>query len=493
MQTENRNTGKRFKNDENVLDLQEMLEDYIRCIRKYWLILLVILILTSVFAAGVQKLCYEPVYQSKIAYAIDKTGDTSIDAAIAARLSEALPTVTSFKEFKDELQEKSEKKVALENYSISAAYTAETNFFVVIIRADSQKISNVVLEAFKTVYPEWAATSTGRLELQIVDESKAGDTPINPFGMRKMLLTSLLMGMVVCFLLMTFYVLNLKTVRRESDMQKVTSKKCISSIPDVKLKKRSKSTKELLLISNKRIDWGFKQAILSAQSRIEKRMEKDGQKVLLISSTIPQEGKSVTAVNLALAFAQDEKKILIMEGDLRNPTVGRMLGIEETTNGLVDYFISDCQLDSVIIKKGEIDIIPGGSSRGELSGFIIEDKMKRLMANLKERYDYILIDTPPSYLFADAAILSQYVDAVVYVVAYDYAELPEIRNGISTYLQNDKLLGYLLNRNPGGYSSYGKYGYSQYGVFGYGKHSSYGKYKHYLGKDYEAMNTEDSL
>ena len=114
-------------------------------------------------------------------------------------------------------------------------------------------------------------------------------------------------GIAVCFVVATIYVLSSKTVRKESDMKKVTVKSCITVIPDVKLKKRINSQKEQLLITNRRVDWGFRQSILGAQSRIERQMEKENKRVLLVSSTLPEEGKSLFALNLALAFEQERK------------------------------------------------------------------------------------------------------------------------------------------------------------------------------------------
>lgn len=90
-------------------------------------------------------------------------------------------------------------------------------------------------------------------------------------------------------------------------------------LPDVKVKKRSKSKKVQLLISNKRVDWGYKQSVLSLQSRIDMQMQKREQKALLVTSTLPQEGKSLLALNIALAAKENGKKTIIIDGDLPLP------------------------------------------------------------------------------------------------------------------------------------------------------------------------------
>ena len=126
-----------------------------------------------------------------------------------------------------------------------------------------------------------------------------------------------------------------------------------------------------------------------------------------------------------------------------------------------------------------------------------EKRMEELMKHLRAEFDYIIIDTPPSYLFSDAAILATYTDSVLYVVRHDMAELPQVKKGMEPFILEDKLIGYILNRSHRGFASYGKYGYGKYGYgkYGYGRYGygKYGSYQKYVKDDEETMNTEDSL
>ena len=153
--------------------------------------------------------------------------------------------------------------------------------------------------------------------------------------------------MILCLAIAALYAQLIRTVRKESDMKKITSKGCISLIPEIAVKKREKSKKQQLLLSNKRVDWGFKQSV---QLRIEKQMEQEHKQVLLVSSTLPQEGKSMTAVNLALAFMQHEKKTVLIDGDLRKPSVAEMLGMEEQ-KGLAEYLKGNAKVKEVLQKS----------------------------------------------------------------------------------------------------------------------------------------------
>ena len=86
--------------------------------------------------------------------------------------------------------------------------------------------------------------------------------------------------------------------------------------------------------------------------------------MLLVSSTIPEEGKSLLALNLALAFWNAGQKVLMMDGDLRNPTIGRVLGLEEGHPGLSDYFKNGTSMDDIIQTKENLDVITAGTIRG---------------------------------------------------------------------------------------------------------------------------------
>jgi len=486
MDTEIRNNTQQYKDDEIVLDLRGLLGDYARCLKRYWLQLFLVLFIITTLAVAYFNITYEPVYIAKIAYAVEKTEDPVIDAAIAKRLSLSISTVASLKEFREEMINNITENSINENYEISSSNTENSNLFTVYINSNNYKNSNILLENFKEIFPKWAYEIVGSAEVQITDESIADKEPVNPYFLFLSAAKGFIGGIIVCFIIATIYAFSTKVVQRESDMRKITIKNCIAIVADVKLKKHMNNTREQLLISNRRVDWGFKQSILAAQARIERQMEKENKKVLLVSSTIPDEGKSILSINIAQAFEMREKKVLIIDGDFRNPTVGKRLGIDKECPGLSDYFKKKISLDKIIQTKENLDIICAGTVRGGASSILPEKDMRALMENLINWYDYIIMDTPPSSLFADGAILSEYADAVIYVVRHDKATVKEIRDGIEPYIRSDKLLGYIINRKPGGYSSYGKYGR-------YGGYKRYEKYKKYVELNKETMNTEDSL
>lgn len=488
MQTEIR-TDRNVYSSPEPMDFTEILEDILRCLKRYWIQLLLVLVAAAAVTVAYLNASYKPVYSAKVTYAVNKTGMTENDAALAKRLSSSVAKIYGTYEFQDELFDSiQEKSLDPGKCWISTQYTEGANLFTVTVSSNDFRNVDPVLEAFQQVYPRWADKSNGSVELETVDRVQASQIPDNPYSMIDCAVKGLLVGLVLVAALTFLYAQTLHTVRKEKDMKKVTSKGCIALIPDTKMKKRTNENKSHLLISNKRIDWSFKQSMLSAQSRIDQIMTRQEQKVLLVTSTLPQEGKSLMSVNLALAAVQNGKKTVIIDGDLRNPSVVRVFGFEGKKAGLSDFFDGKAEPDEIITRSGELAVIGGGTRTGGVSGIISDEMMEDLMGYLRRVYDFIVIDTPPSGLFSDAAILEKYADTCLYVVRQDMATLHEIQEGIAPFIIENKLAGYLINRSSSSISSYGKYG-----KYGYSKYGHYGKYKRYIKTTETSMNTEDTL
>lgn len=470
------------------IDMVEILDDSVRCLKRYGIQLLLIIIAVTAAVVTYFNFTYQPVYSAKITYAVNRTGDTAIDASIAKRLSSSIGILSENVDFREQIFQQAEDVPDGEKFWFSSQYTEGANLFTISINSDSFEYVDAVMDSFQQVYPSWADRINGSVGLETVDILQASEEPDNPYSLLDYASKGLLAGCALAVCLGAFYVQSLRTVRREKDMRAVTAKGCLTLIPETKLKKRSSSRKQQLLISNKRADWGFKQSVLTAQSRIDQQMEKNGQKVLLVTSTLPQEGKSMLSVNLALAAIQNDRKTILIDGDMRNPSVGRMFGFEGKAPGLSDYFDKRAGVDEIIVDSENLSVISAGTRNGGASEIVSGEMMQDLMAYLKKNYDFIIIDTPPSGLFSDASIFSGYADEVLYVVRYDMADIREIREGITPFTEAEKLLGYVINRSRRSFSSYGRYG-----KYGYLKYGRYGKYKRYIKTDESSMNTEDSL
>ena len=139
-------------------------------------------------------------------------------------------------------------------------------------------------------------------------------------------------------------------------------------------------------------------------------------KVLVVTSTQPQEGKSTTVGNLALSLAQNNKKVLIIDCDLRKPSMHKKFDVTNEY-GLTETLLGRKKFEDVIHSyKPLLDILPTGKTPPNPLEMIGSDSMKALIEELRHEYDYILIDTPPVLAVSDATVLSTIADGVIFVV-----------------------------------------------------------------------------
>jgi len=149
---------------------------------------------------------------------------------------------------------------------------------------------------------------------------------------------------------------------------------------------------------------------------------KDGGQVLLITSSISGEGKSFLSINLAAALARVEKKVLIMECDLRKPMVTKKFGLAKA-KGLTDYLIGAATEEEIIRPLEAFDnlsLISSGPVPPNPVELLMNGKFEALMIRLRTQFDYILIDSPPAAILTDAKVLGMVADSTLYVVRFNY-------------------------------------------------------------------------
>lgn len=189
--------------------------------------------------------------------------------------------------------------------------------------------------------------------------------------------------------------------------------------------------------------------------------EKQHGKTLLFTSSIPAEGKSFVASNYAASLAIANKKVLLIDCDIRRPRAHESFGIK-IEKGLESILIHDAPVESLIMKGilPNLDLLPTKNMKHNVTELFLRDKMKHILETLKDRYDTIILDTPPLAVASDAAILSKAVDGVVVVVGYDQVakrELEFTKEMLDNASAN--IYGFIVNGVDKRGMSYGNYGY----------------------------------
>ena len=206
--------------------------------------------------------------------------------------------------------------------------------------------------------------------------------------------------------------------------------------------------------------------------------------VVGVTSSMRGEGKSTTAINLSYVLAEKGSKVLIIDGDLRIPSVAKKLQISSRPG--VTNLLMNKSSDVEAFKSDLLDnwyIVPAGDIPPNPSELLGSNRMQKLIEALKEQFDYIVIDLPPVNIVSDALSISPFISGMIVVVREEYTEKKELTRCMRQLsLSNVKVLGCVLNEASSGNGSYGKYKYKKY-KHGYGYGYGYGYYKSHKDTD----------
>jgi capsular exopolysaccharide synthesis family protein len=195
-------------------------------------------------------------------------------------------------------------------------------------------------------------------------------------------------------------------------------------------------------------------------------------KTILITSSVPKEGKTTVAINLAFAMGQ-LNKVLLIDTDLRRPTLGKQFGLPGFQPGVANLVAGTHSLEECIVtdEHSNVDLICAGTIPTNPQEILASEKFNTLIRSLEGKYDHIILDTAPTQAVSDAIVVSNLCDSVVYVVRADSTSEKVINNGISRFLQiGYRVDGVVLNQvdlkkanKTGDYSGfYDQYSYNSY-------------------------------
>ena len=182
------------------------------------------------------------------------------------------------------------------------------------------------------------------------------------------------------------------------------------------------------------------------------RLGRRGQgQIIAVSSAAAGEGKTVTAINLAGALAHgSEARVLLIDADLRRPSVGKALGLlDPHVNGLADA-VTDGTLDLTKVAR-RIDpfslwVVPAGDPRAQIHRILRSPRLEQLLANARQAFDFIVIDTPPLLPVFDSALLARIVDGLLVVVAANQTPRKLLGEALNL-VEPAKVLGIVFNRD----------------------------------------------
>lgn len=462
--------------------------------KRLWVLLVIITVVCTARSYFSTSFSYTPQYEASATVSVTTPGGSYANIESAQEMAAIFPYILTTGVLEDVVL----NDMGLDSLPGQIDVEAEDgmNMLTITVSSGDPQMAYNILQSVIENYPEVAEYIFGETELKILDETGIPSDTQREVVIRGSYKRGALQGIIISGLILCLYVFMKRTVRKKEQLNKHINLHDLGSLPHVKMKKRRKEEFNNLTILNKRISLAYEEAIRRLRIRVMREEESEKGGVIMVTSSIPGEGKTTTAVNLALAIASQGRKVILADCDPRNPSVAETLQDEEKHPGIGAVLRGKVSLQQALTEfeipghKETMEVLYGGKANTGDASLLGSRRMEKLVEALRKRADYVILDTAPADLLVDASLLGKYVDYVLYVIRCDYTKISKIRSGIESLSMRDvNLLGYVFNDDVNQKSSRYGYGYG-YGYGRYGRYGSYGGYSRY-GKSRKTGQKED--
>lgn len=430
-------------------------------------------------------------YYHKLEYTASMTvsiNEKSLSAYTTTAVSKAIETASVFQTlFVSDVMKAKIEEVTGETMSgaISTSQISQTNLIQIKATADSPEGA---FKTLTTVYDNYKLVTDYAFEDVVIYVLNYPVVPVAPSNsvsfLGIMLKACPLACIFICGLIVLISFLR-DTIKTESAIKDILVLDIISSVYHERKNKTLKTfiqkTNKKILLTDPLVNPSYSDSFKKIGMKLEYMSRSHNKKVFTIASTNENEGKTTIAVNTAIILAQNGHKVLLIDLDLRKPAVWRFfnsLNFEDGENRHISDIIKSSRLyddDIVYDKDSGVHLLCGKKSVTHSSEYLSHSGFKKILDKVRNDFDFVIIDTSPLALIADAEIISSYTDGVLLVVRQDNTAIDAINETIAAFNRKSSVLGCIFNdvKTLEGYVI-GSNIVQKYGHYGkYGKYSKY--------------------
>lgn len=474
------NSKELLQNEEWSLDIYSI----IRALLKDWW-MIVTAGLVGIFCAYIMaSVAYTPIYTSSMTFIVSSKGATSnlSNLTAANNMAETFSQVLNSRLLKKKIQQ--ELNLDYLPGTIETTVVEGTNLMTLKVSAPSPEHSFKIMKSVLNNYSEITDYVLSNVVLDVLEAPVVPKAPSNPISAQDMMKKYCLIGMALMAALLALIDYLKDNVKNEKEVEKKLDAPLFASIyHEVKnktLKSKLKKTKKGLLITDPTNSFLFVETYKKIRTKLMYKADQKESQVILVTSVMENEGKSTVAVNIALALAQKSERVILVDGDMRRPASYKILQKKvEKEQEIGEYLNGKVPLKKILQRDADtgLYLMIGSKPCSNSTELVSGSAMRSLMKSAKASADYVVIDSPPTSLMADAEVLAEYADVSLLVVRQGMANAKGLNDTIDM-LENgsSELLGCIFNDVKTGVFTgkkvWGGYGYGKYGR----RYGSYGRY-----------------
>ena len=465
------------RHNANKIDILSIVRD----IARQWWVILLFSISAYLAAVIIMTVRYEPVYTTTTTFAVSARGTNVsffVDMSSAKETAEKLQLVLD----SELLKRKVVEDLNLESFEARAyaSIVPETSMLVLTVQDKTALQSYRVMKSILANYRSVSEYIVQDVVLNVIQPPAIPSYPSNSTGARRIGgIAAIAAAILLGFYIAVFSYMK-DTVKSAKEAKKKIAATYLGAIYHERSAKsrKNKKKKTSMCITNPLLSFVYVESSRKAASRVRSALDKKGKKVLLVTSVAENEGKTTVASNIALSIAQEGKKALLIDCDFRRPAIYKVFDIpRQEVKDLPHLIYTEGDKSSIItkLKTENLYFILNQRSTSNIEDIVKSGKFSSIIEFVRDRFDYIILDTPPLGMVPDAEEFANFSDATLIVVRQDVALAPNINDAIDTMNKtNAHLIGFIYNDARGGLPGSGNhYGY------GYGGYGSYYRYTAY--------------
>ena len=434
-------------------------------LKNIWLVVLAAVVMCiGVFVY--ENLAYQPTYTTETTFVVSPRSNGSY-VGFYSSLSTAEEMAGVFEEvFASDVLKRMIKEDLQESdisFTVTASVAEGTNILRVSANSDSPGNAHAVMQSVLKNYRKVSGYLFGDVVLDVLKKPQISVTPANIFNTKTYMVLGGVLGMMAMVGLIA-----LLSVLRPTTKTLNCAKRRMEESPLSVLKKEKtfrlfrRQLKRPPLITDTGTSFLYTESLLRLVHKVRYKMEREGMKILLVTSVAENEGKSTVSANLALALSKHGYKVAYVDMDLRKPAVHKIF------KGLPREDLLTCLKEGIpasLDEPRQLHILSNSNPRSGTDKLLHSDALKELLAELREKMDFVILDTSPYTATADTGMLLQHADCCVMVMRQDWAPFRGCREVADELRErNAKYLGYVISHyqdegTAQGYNYYGKYSY----------------------------------